>query len=182
MKQLNRRRNPTMSRSSKLYGLVRVVACVGSLALPGVASAVNLTFIAVLNSGQEIQDPKPTSNALGTALLTLDTGTGLLCYAISYTDLVSMETAAHFHAPASAGQNADIVFFISPPPDGPSPLGSPKTGCVGPLAGNQMSDLEKGLFYINIHSDEFPAGEIRGQVLPTIGAETFGTVAEPEAE
>jgi CHRD domain len=57
-----------------------------------------------------------------------------------------------------------------------------KTGCVGPLAGNQMSDLEKGLFYINIHSDELPAGEIRGQVLHIIGTETLGTVAEPEAE
>jgi hypothetical protein len=168
-----------MPRSSKLYGFVRVVACVGSLALPGVASAANFTFIAVLNSGQEIQDPKPTSNALGTALLTLDTGGGLLCYAISYTDLVSTETAAHFHAPASAGQNADIVFFISPPPNGPSPLGSPKTGCVGPLTGEQMNQLKKGLFYINIHSDEFPDGEIRGQVLHIMGAKTRGTVAEP---
>jgi len=154
---------------------------VGGLALPGVASAANFTFIAVLNSGQEIQDPKPTSNALGTALLTLASKTRLLCYSISYTDLGGTETAAHFRAPASAGQNADILFFISPPPaGGPSPPGSPKTGCVGPLTGKQMSNLKKGLFYINVHSEVFPAGEIRGQVLHIIDAKTRGAVAKPK--
>ncbi len=170
-----------MSHSRKLYGLVQAVACVGGLALPGVASAANFTFIAVLNSGQEIQDPKPTSNALGTALLTLASKTRLLCYSISYTALLGAETAAHFHAPASAGQNADILFFISPPPaGGPSPPGSPKTGCVGPLTGKQMSNLKKGLFYINVHSEVFPAGEIRGQVLHIIDAKTRGAVAKPK--
>jgi hypothetical protein len=179
-----------MSHCRKLYRLVQAAACVGGLALPGIALAANFTFIAVLNSGQEIQDPKPTSNALGTALLTLATTTRLLCYSISYTDLElpdntdpeppDTETAAHFHAPASAGQNADILFFISPPPDGPSPLGSPKTGCVGPLTRKQMSNLQKGLFYINVHSTLFPAGEIRGQVLPIVGAKTRGAVAKPE--
>jgi hypothetical protein len=102
-------------------------------------------YWAVLNSGQEIQDPKPASNALGTALLTLATRTRLLCYSISYTDFLGTETAVHFHAPASAGQNADILFFISPPSNGPSPLDSPKTGCVGPLTDKQMSNLQKGL-------------------------------------
>jgi hypothetical protein len=168
-----------MLHSRKLYTIIQAVACVGGLALPGVASAANFTFIAVLNSGQNIQDPKPTSNSLGTALLTLSTTTRLLCYSISYTALLSPETAAHFHAPASAGQNADILFFISPPPAGPSPSGSPKTGCVGPLTDKQMRNLQKGLFYINVHSETFPAGEIRGQVLLSI-AETRGAVAQPE--
>ena len=70
----------------KLYRLVQAVACMGGLALPGVASAANFTFIAVLNSGQEIQPAKPNSNSLGTALLTLSTTTRLLCYSISYTE------------------------------------------------------------------------------------------------
>jgi hypothetical protein len=49
--QLNRRRNHPMLHSRKLYTLIQAVACVGGLALPGVASAANFTFIAVLNSG-----------------------------------------------------------------------------------------------------------------------------------
>jgi hypothetical protein len=168
-----------VSHYRKLYRLVQAVACVGSLALPGVAWADRFTFIAVLNSGQEIQDTKPTSNALGTALLTLNTGTRLLCYSISYTGLDGKETEAHFHAPASAGQNADILFFISPPPNGSSPPDSPKTGCVGPLTSKQVRALKNGLFYLNVHSDKFTAGEIRGQVLPIFDAKTRGTVAKP---
>jgi hypothetical protein len=166
-----------VSHYRTLYRLVQAVACVGSLALPGVAWADRFTFIAVLNSGQEIQDIKPTSNALGTALLTLNTGPRSLCYSISYTDLVGTETEAHFHAPASAGQNANILFFISPPPNGPSPPGSPKTGCVGPLNDKQIRALKKGFFYLNVHSDSFTAGEIRGQILP-VTARTRGAVAK----
>jgi len=39
---------------------------------------------------------------------------------------------------------------------------------VGPAysIANQISDLEGGLWYINIHSSVFPNGEIRGQILP----------------
>jgi hypothetical protein len=40
---------------------------------------------------------------------------------------------------------------------------------VGPLDSQEEKALEKGLLYINIHSDQFPGGELRGQVLPTKG-------------
>ncbi len=118
------------------------------------------TLIAVINSGQEV--PPTGSNALGVAFMTFDETTKQLCYSISFTDLDTLETAPHFHGAARAGENAPILFPISPTP---SPLGSPKTGCVGPLSGKEGSDLKRGLFYINIHSQVFPAGEIRGQVL-----------------
>ena len=124
-------------------------------------AAADFALFAVLNAGQEIQDPKPNSNALGTAVMTFTESTGMLCYSISYTALDGIETAAHFHAPASAGENAGILFPISPDV---SPLESPKIGCVGPLIGNQKKDLIRGLFYINVHSSLWPAGEIRGQV------------------
>lgn len=143
--------------------------------MPAPAPAASFSFIAVLNSGQEIQTPKPASNAQGTALMTLDNKTKMLCYSISFLDLVGGETAAHFHGPASAGENAPILYFITPDV---SPPGSPKTGCVGPLSNQHVRDLKKGLFYINVHSSEFPAGETRGQVFRMISAKTNGQVAE----
>lgn len=166
-----------MANSNTRCRIIATISAASLLAfgLPRIASAAKFSFLAVLNSGQEIQTPKPNSNAQGTALMTFDTKTGLLCYSISYLDLIGTETAAHFHAPASAGQNAPILFPISPDI---SPVGSPKTGCVGPVTGGNISALKRGLFYINIHSNEFPAGEIRGQVFRMIDARTKGQVAE----
>ena len=163
-----------MQKTAKI-ALIAPIASLLILAMWAVPASADDTFIAVLNSGQEIQDPKPDSNALGNALMTFQKSTGLLSYSISFTPLAGTEIAAHFHAPASAGVNASVLFFITP---GPSPVGSPKTGCVGPLSKQEQKDLRNGLFYINIHSDVFPAGEIRGQVLRIKGARTRGAVAE----
>jgi hypothetical protein len=145
-------------------GMLFVAALLFSfgVALPNKAAGDDV-FFAVLNSQQEIQNPKPNSNAFGNALMTFTNSDSMLCYSISYSDLVGTENNAHFHAPASVGENAPVLFAISPDP---SPFGSPKTGCVGPLTSQDRSNLRRGLFYINIHSTTFTSGEIRGQVLP----------------
>ncbi len=129
-----------------------------------VPAHADFLLVAVLNSQQEIQNPKPDSNAFGNALMTFQESTDLLCYSISYSALEGgAELFAHFHGPASAGENAGIVHGITP---AVSPVGSPKTGCVGPLSKQEKRFLKRGLFYINVHSDpDFRGGEIRGQVL-----------------
>lgn len=155
------------------------ILVLSAFSVPASAQTIK-TFIAVLNAGQEFfpptnQPPSNPSNALGVAFMTFNERTKELCYSISYTALVGTETAAHFHGPtgpgpAGPGTISPVVFFISsksPTPPSPSPLGSPKTGCVGPFDRNQRNDLLKGLFYINVHSTTFGGGEIRGQVLPT---------------
>ena len=56
--------------------------------------------------------------------------------------------------------NAGVIF--------PLPLGSPKVGILGPLTVVQLAELTGGLWYVNIHSNLFPGGEIRGQILTGI--------------
>ncbi len=131
----------------------------GATVVPANAGATK-TFIAVINSGQEV--PSNLSNSFGNAHLIFDKTTNMLCFSISYNALMGSELVAHFHGPASAGSNAGVQFGLPP--------GSPKNGCVGPLSKQQRKDLEKGLFYINVHSTDFPGGEIRGQVLQIRGA------------
>ena len=129
-----------------------------------------VSFISVLNAGQEgmsakQRDAPPDSTALGNAILNYDESNRKVCYALSFTQLVGKETEAHFHAPASIGENAPVLFFISPPMSGgASPFGTPKVGCVGPLNKQELRWLKKGLWYLNIHTDKFPGGEIRGQI------------------
>lgn len=128
-------------------------------------------FTAILTGGQEV--PQNESNAFGVAFITFEEDEKLLFYSITFTDtnLIGSETAAHFHGPANPGENAPILFAITPVP------GSPKVGSIGPLKGKEIRDLKKGLLYLNIHTDEFPNGEIRGQVLPVRGI-NFKDVSE----
>ncbi len=139
-----------------------VIASLLMLGVTAVAAnaGATKTFIAVINGGQEV--PPNPSNSFGNAHMIFDKTTNVLCFSISYNALMFPEIAAHFHGPASAGSNAGVQFGLPPL--------SPKTGCVGPLSNQQRKDLEKGLFYINVHSSGVPSGEIRGQVLQIKGA------------
>lgn len=65
-------------------------------------------------------------------------------------------TAIHFHAPARKGETADPIFVLD--------TGTSISG-KRVLTEEHATHLISGLFYINIHSAEHPAGEIRGQVL-----------------
>ncbi len=151
----------TIFRTAKLTASIVIASLVmlGATVVPANAGATK-TFIAVINSGQEV--PSNSSSSFGNAHLVFDKTTDMLCFSISYNTLTSTEIAAHFHGPASAGSNAGIQFGLPP--------GSPKNSCVGPLSNQQRKDLEKGLFYINVHSSGVPSGEIRGQVLQIKGA------------
>ena len=123
--------------------------------------AQTFTFTAVLTSGQEV--PPNPSKALGVAFVTFNTDTGELCFSISYDDfnLTSPETVAHFHAPAPPGVNAPVII--------PLPPGSPKNGCVTPpLTKAQKFDLFRGFWYVNVHTEQHPDGEIRGQLIPQV--------------
>ena len=101
--------------------------------------------------------PPTGSPGTGTGTVTLQPD-GMLDFDIVFAGLLAPEIAAHFHGTAMPGQNAGVLF--------PLPLGSPKLGSVGPLSAQQQVDLQSGLWYVNIHSSQFPGGEIRGQVVP----------------
>jgi hypothetical protein len=140
-------------------GLLAIVALAphGALAKPD----KELTFFAVLNGGQVV--PPSTSNAMGVGFLTFDESTKRLCYNITYSQLQGNETQAHLHGSAQAGQTNAVLYDLNP-------LGSPKVNCLGPITAYEESLLKKGRMYINIHTDIFVAGEIRGQVLPVPAA------------
>jgi len=135
---------------------ILLVLIVGFTALS--ASAIERPFTAVLNGGQE--DPPNDSESFGVAFMTFDTISKMLCYSITFSALSSDEVSAHFHGPAAPGESASVMFAITPVP------GRVKNGCVGPFGTQQIRQLNAGQVYLNVHSVDFPSGEIRGQVLP----------------
>ncbi|WP_417310078.1 CHRD domain-containing protein [Devosia sp.] len=88
----------------------------------------------------------------------LDTDNNTFSWTISYEGLSGPVTAAHFHGPASEGENAPPVVPI----DGD--LTSPITGNVQ-LTDAQVTQLNDAMWYFNIHTEMYPDGEIRGQVM-----------------
>jgi hypothetical protein len=141
-----------------------VLSMVGLAALafsasPAAADTL-IPFTAVINGAQE--NPPVASPSTGEGLFLFNSNNLSLCYRISYTALSSLELVAHIHGPAAPGTNAPILHNISPIP---SPIGSPKHGCVT-LTSDEAKSLKKGLLYFNVHTANFTGGESRGQILP----------------
>ena len=150
-----------MTRAKILLLAATTAASLGLLRASPATAETLVTFTALLNGPQ--QSPPVNSPSQGVALVLLVKETNTVCYRISYSPLAGTELVAHFHGPAAPGENANILVNITP---SPSPVGSPKHGCVA-FTKDEVKMLSKGLLYINIHSTVAISGEIRGQVLPT---------------
>ena len=122
---------------------------------PAFAETVNL--VADLTAASEV--PATDSAGTGKVEATLDTETKVFTWTVTYEGLSGDATAAHFHGPAAEGANAPPVVPI----DGA--LASPINGNAT-LTDEQMTQLQGGQWYFNLHTAKFPDGEIRGQVKP----------------
>lgn len=111
-------------------------------------------FVAHLNGSQEV--PLVESPATGEAVLTLNADNTLSCQVT--TEDIADAIAAHIHV-APPGLNGDILI--------PLGGGPPNWSCPAdqPLTEEQLATLREGEMYVNVHSPEFPEGEIRGQIV-----------------
>ncbi|HEX8560716.1 MAG TPA: PQQ-dependent sugar dehydrogenase [Pyrinomonadaceae bacterium] len=109
-------------------------------------------FVASLDGAQET--PPVATGARGTATLLLDKDETTARVSLRFRGLSAAQTAAHVHGPAAPGESAQPVFDL--------PAGDFADFQIT-LTPQQAADLRAGLFYVNVHSAAFPAGEIRGQ-------------------
>jgi hypothetical protein len=135
-----------------LFTALGIGSCSKSSSNPTVA---NVTYLATLNGASET--PANASTATGTATFTYNPTTYILSGTVTFTGIVA--TAAHIHVGA-VGVAGSVVF-----PLGSASPTSPITFTSGALTAQQQSDLMNGLYYVNVHSVAFPAGEIRGQLV-----------------
>jgi len=113
-------------RSSVFASMVFALGAALVIVPAGPSAAETLVpFTAVLNGAQEI--PPQPSPSQGVAQVLLVKETNMVCYRMSYSPLAGAEILAHFHGPAAPSQSAPVLVNISP---SPTPIGSPKHGCV----------------------------------------------------
>jgi CHRD domain len=112
----------------------------------------NISFSATINGASEV--PANASAATGSATGTFNTTTKILTLTVTYTGVTA--TLGHIHKGA-AGVSGGVVFPFSPVT---SPINFSAT-----LDATQEADLMANLYYVNIHSAAFGAGEIRGQLI-----------------
>lgn len=146
----------------------RMLATALALAsLPGVARA-QTTLTAVLSGAQEV--PPVATPATGTGTVVLNQAMNQITVSLTFRGLLTPMSIAHIHE-APRGVNGPIRFDLGPliqltngGRDGTL------TNAVFAVTMQQAQAFLAGNMYFNVHSQQFPGGEIRGQI---------GVVPEP---
>lgn len=149
-----------------------VAALIALLALVSVGTAENTkNFVAPLSGGEEV--PPRDTQARGVAVFhVVNDGTEIF-YKLNVANLDNVG-AAHIHLGAE-GVNGPVVAFLFAGPEIQGTFnGTLAEGTItaadllGSLAGMPLSALidamEEGTTYVNTHTEQFPGGEIRGQI------------------
>ena len=116
-------------------------------------------FTAQMAGSNETPAGSPTGS--GTAQIRLDTADSLVCYDLKVSG-IEPALAAHIHH-APAGTAGPIVVPLVPP----SQQTGESKGCVQADA-SLIADIaaNPAQYYVNVHTQSFPGGAIRGQLSP----------------
>ena len=128
------------------------------MALPTTANAAVVKFKATLNGAQEV--PATDSKATGTADLDFDDAANTLSGEVDLTLPEGTNvTGDHIHE-AVCGESGSIVKGLTPPGINGVIFIDPPLN----LDADAVKALNEGKLYVNIHTDTFMNGEIRGQI------------------
>jgi hypothetical protein len=126
-------------------------------------------FIAELTGKEEVPSNESPSSGFAWVKITNDE----IRYEVNVTDMDKVN-AAHIHL-ADAGKNGPVVltlFMGGPTEQVNGTVGEANvtaSNLEGPMKGKDVTDLvtaiKNGTMYVNVHTTDFPDGEIRGQLL-----------------
>lgn len=148
----------------KKIARILFVCAVGLFPFSTQAAIVNL--VADLDPFNEVPPVTNAPDAMGSAAMVLDTDSGGFGWVINFEGLTGPAAAAHFHV-GEVGSNGDVIVDLN---EDPGAVISGIDQAQGLFAGGttveplDVADILGGLWYINIHTDANPMGEIRGQI------------------
>jgi hypothetical protein len=124
---------------------------VASWLTPPPAQAATTNEKAEMTGAEEVPGPGDPDGK-GTATVVVDDAANTVCFELTYSGLGKV-TAAHIHTGAKGVAGPPAVTLKG------------DKGCVNadPTTVKALRD-DPGSHYVNIHTDEFPKGAIRGQL------------------
>lgn len=152
-------------------------ALIGSIAAFGLTACDNdpqEKYVAELRASNEV--PVNNSSAVGRVVFLVSRDASYAEYSVEVSGLTGGIRGGHFHR-AAAGVNGPVIlsfFFNSDgtPNNGPTP-GTTDLEINKAIArtvtkaqlDSILTDLRAGNLYANVHTPNFPGGEIRGQMI-----------------
>lgn len=136
---------------------LRTLAALAALtAAAGPASGAVANFDLKMTGAAEAPTPGDPKGS-GTAKISVDDGTLYLCYQLSTAD-IGKATMAHVHKGAKGTAGPPVVTLDTP-------LGGASKACAKIDAALAKAIMAKPSdYYVNVHSEAFPAGAIRAQL------------------
>jgi hypothetical protein len=175
----------SLSVVAKCTGTALAIAIALMLPVPA-AYAIPITFVGSLTGANEV--PPVPSPWTGLATVVLDSTAQTLQVNVTFSGLTSNTSAAHIHCCAPLGTNAGVATTVPAFPGFPlgvtfgsyssvvfdlmqptiyNPAFVTLQGGTIPLAEAALiAGIQNGTTYLNIHTVNFPGGEMRGQLEP----------------
>jgi hypothetical protein len=136
-----------------------------------------VTYKATLTGAAERPNPVTTS-ATGSFTGTYDPNTGLMSYTVTFSGLGAPSTASHIHCCGGSESAVGVLVnfqsfgnvLFTPGPTSQTYNGvillTPAFSASATINGDSLrKDMDAGLTYVNVHSSQFPGGEIRGTIV-----------------
>ena len=141
-----------------MRSLTAIAVLAAMLVLAAPASGAVKRLQANMSGAQETDPGDP--NGTGTAKLRLDRAKKRVCFTIRVRDIDDV-VAAHIHRGGRGVAGGIEVDLIG----GPEP-GERFTGCTNGVAKRLIGEIldKPRRFYVNVHTEAFPAGAVRGQL------------------
>jgi hypothetical protein len=142
------------------HNMHRIKLIIATLFLisPFAANATIIELSSEMDGAQANAGAGSGSAGTGFAAITYDDISSLLSWDVSWSGLSGPVIVAHFHGAAGPNANAGVqVNFLGIAPGNPS-IGSTTISVL------EAADLLAGLWYVNLHTQALPGGEIRGQI------------------
>ena len=132
-----------------------ILVCLFLVGAVTIAAAAEVQLTADLSGSNEVGDPGDPEGT-GSATVDIDSDTNEVCFQITFSGTED-PVAAHIHQAASDA-NGDVVVNFDWENNN-------SAGCVAGDAAIVSAILaDSSGFYVNVHTGEFPAGAIRGQL------------------